>query len=78
MIDAMKERALILEAEYNIIRATAAYSNLMEKQMEKSDGSYEQMESVHESLRALNHITIALERLYRVLHETEPGKERTC
>lgn len=77
MIDAKREKALILEAEYNIIRATAAYANLMEKQMETSDGSTEQMESVHEGLRALNHITVALERLYRVLHGTEPGKART-
>lgn len=77
MIDAKKEKALILEAEYNILKATAAYANLMEKQMETSDGSTKQMESVHEGLRALNHITVALERLYRILHGTEPGKAQT-
>lgn len=69
-----KERQLVKQAAHSVIAATSTYCELLEKRMKQSDGSAEQIQEIGDSLRALNHATVAMERLCRILDGPEPGK----
>ncbi len=68
------ERQMVKQAAHSVIAATSTYCELLEKRMKKSDGSAEQIQEIADSLRALNHATVAMERLCRILDGPEPGK----
>lgn len=70
-----KEKTLIQDASYSVIMATSMYCELLGKRMKQSDGSMEQIQEIGDSMRALNHATVAMERLCRILNGAEPGKE---
>lgn len=69
-----KEREYLKQAAYSTVATISAYCSMTQKQINQSDGSFQQMQEIHESLRALNHITIAAERICRILHSTESDK----
>ena len=68
------EKLMVKHAAYSVITMAGSYCRLTEKQIERSDGSSEQMLAIHESLRALNHVTVSMERLCRLLDCAETGK----
>lgn len=69
-----REQQLVKQVAHSVILATSTYCQLLEKRMKQSDGSAEQIQEIGDSLRALNHATVAMERLCRVLGRPESGK----
>ena len=69
-----KEKEYLKQAACSTIATMSAYCSLIQKQINQSDGSFQQMQEIRESLRALNHITIATERICRILHSAESDK----
>lgn len=70
------QKSLVEQAAYEIILVTSKYCEVVRTRIDSFTNTREQMQEIQDSIRTLNHVTCAMERLCRVLDSTDPGKDR--
>lgn len=70
-----EERELIGQATTSIARMTIHYCDYVEKLMDDSPAGAEELQMIQSGIKTLNHISVALERLRRVLSEAAPAEK---
>lgn len=71
----VEERNLIEQATTSIARMTIHYCNYVEKLMDGSSADAEELQMIQSGIKTLNHISVTLERLRRVLSEAAPAEK---
>ena len=70
-----EERELIGQAATSIARMTIHYCDYVEKLMDGSTAGVEELQTIQSGIKTLNHISVTLERLRRVLSEAAPAEK---
>lgn len=71
-----EECELIAQATTSIARMTIHYCDYVEELMAGSPPSEDNLQTIQSGIKTLNHISVTLERLRRVLSETAPAGEK--